>query len=209
MHERPEKRPSFAEIAEQLDQIFKQLIVQDKSVSENKGYLKDIEDTNVAHSQKMKAQYVDMKSQNRISRKKRQRDSTIRKLNSLDETDKGVFRKKDQTYVNAGFVPTEPKNDQPVTEDDFKLKDKRLYTSMCHETPLLDGLSASASPLSQIQRSISFKKSSSQDNLDKAKGRPILKTTQSCNPLYMVMDQLERDSKESLNDHKRNTICYL
>ena len=208
-HESPQQRPTFSEIAALIDQKFKQLVVQEKSGIENEGYLKAIQDTNVNHSERMKTQYVEMKSQNKMSRKGHSKVSTIKKLNSLEETKQGIQRKKNQTYVNACFDPTEPENVQPKNEDDLKLNDQRLYFSTCHETPLFDALSTSSTITTQKQQPFRYSGSTSQENLDKATDKTVLKATQSCNPLYMVMDQLEHAPKENLDDHKRNTICYL
>lgn len=208
-HESPEKRPSFSEIAAQIDHKFKQLVVQEKSVIESEGYLKSIQDTNVSHSERIKTEYVEMKTQNKMSRKKNTEASTIKKMNSHEATKQGMLKMNNQTYVNACFETTESANVQPKIEDDLKLKDPKLYFSMCHQTPLLATLSTSATFTPQRERLTRYSGSVSQENLDKATDKTGLKATQSCNPLYMVMDQLEHAPKESLDDHKRNTICYL
>ena len=208
-HESPQQRPTFSEIAALIDQKFKHLVVQEKSVIESEDYLKGIQDTSVNHSERMKTEYVEMKSQNKMSRKEQFKLSTIEKLNFIEETKQGIQRKKNQTYVNACFEHTEPKNVQPRNEDGLKLNDQRLYFSMGHETPLFDVLSTCSTIKAQKQRPIRYSGSASQENLDKATDKTVIKATQSCNPLYMVMDQLEHAPKESLDDHKRNTICYL
>ena len=208
-HESPEKRPSFSEIAAQIDHKFRNLVVQETSVIESEGYLKGIQDTNVNQSERIKTEYVEMKTQNKMYRKKNTEASIIKKMNSREETKQGMLKMKNQTYVNACFEPTEPANAQPRIEDDLKLNDKKLYFSMCHETPLLAALSTSTTFTPKKERPKRYSGSASQEKLDKATDKTVLKATQSCNPLYMVMDQLEHAPKESLDDHKRNTICYL
>ena len=212
-NETSDDRPGFSEIVEQLDHGFKQLHVTEKSTHEEKYYPNSIQHSHLQHSEDMKAQYVEMKSQNKLSRKQKSKESTIRKVDSLEESHNnvhsGIIRNKNQTYVNACFEPTEPETVQAGNGHDLKLNDQRLYTSMSHETPLLDVLSSFASPDSQLQRRTNLRRSTSQEILDKHMDTNVIKATQSCNPLYMVMDQLEPSTSSNLDDHKRNTICYV
>ena len=211
--ENPEERPTFSDIAEKLKGKFEQLQVQEKSANENMGYLKHIQDTNLQHSEDLKTQYVEMKSQNKLSRRQNKKERMIKKDSTIegshDDTIDGIIRRKNSAYVNACFIPTEPEDTQPRNEDDLKFTDQKLYTSMCHETPLLKALSTSVSTSSQNNRPINLRRSTSQVNLEKDVDAKAIKATQSCNPLYMVMDQLEKSESKHLDDLKRNTICYV
>lgn len=211
--ENPEERPTFSDIAGKLKGKFEQLQVQEKSANENKGYLKAIQDTNLQHSEDLKTQYVEMKSQNKLSQKQGRKERRVKNDSSIegmhDDTIDGIIMRKNSAYVNACFIPTEPEDTQPRNEDDLKFTDQKLYTSMCHETPLLNALSNTVSTPSPAHRPINLRRSSSQVNMEKNMDVKAVKATQSCNPLYMVMDQLEKSESRHLDDLKRNTICYV
>ena len=70
-NEIPEQRPTFSKIASQFEQAFKQMKTIETEGNDNGGHLNcSIESSLLQHSKDLKDQYVDMKSQNKKSRRR-------------------------------------------------------------------------------------------------------------------------------------------
>ena len=213
-NEFPEQRPSFTDLASQFDQAFKILKRVDVS-SEGPGkYVeRNINYLQLQNSESMKAQYVEMKTQNSKARNKK--NSTIKKLGTLEESqttriESSTDRNSRLVYVNASFEPTDEGPTKLNGKTDLKLNDPTLYTPMSNALPLLD-VSSNRNLQTKLRRcnSIQGKFPSCDKN--------ALKAAQSCNPLYMVVDKPPSspsspsllNSSKNFEDHKRKTICYM
>ena len=216
-NEVPEQRPTFSSIATQFQQAFKQIKTVETQENDNGVYFNcSIESSLLQHSKDMKDQYVDMKSQNKKSRK-RSKNSTNKQVNSVEKAQgnidvpDGMPRKKSSAlvYVNACFEPTEniATNAQVGNENDLKLNDPNLYDKaivfLIKDFVVTDNNSSN-------QQRIQLRRSSIQDGkAGSEKDGMALKTTQSCNPLYMVMDHLQPHSPKTIDALKRKTISYI
>ena len=219
-NEFPEQRPSFTDLASQFDQAFKLLKKVHVSDEAPENRLdRNIDYLQLQNSESMKAQYIEMKTQN--SRARNKKNSTIKKLGSLEENQtnritSSTSQKSMLVYVNASFEPTEEGVAQLNTKTDLKLNDPTLYTPMSNALPLLDVVGTDSSNpnlQNKMRRCNSIQGKFQQHGCDKN----ALKAAQSCNPLYMVLDKppsspsspsLLNASKECA-DHKRKTICYM
>ena len=220
-NEFPEQRPSFMDLASQFDQAFKLLKrvdVSNEAAPEN--YLdRNINYLQLQNSESMKAQYVEMKTQNSKARNKK--NSTIKKLGTLEESqtsgiESSTDRKSKLVYVNASFEPTDEGATQLNEKTDLKLNDPNLYAPMSNGLPLLDVVSNDSSNRNlqnKLRRCNSIQGKFKKDGCDKN----ALKAAQSCNPLYMVVDEPPSspfspsvlNSSKNVEDHKRKTICYM
>ena len=215
-NELPEERPTFSNLAIQFEQAFKQIKRIETQENDSGAHFNfSIESSILQHSKDMEDQYVDMKSINKKSQK-RSKHSTIKQVNSVEESQwsidvpDGILTKKSSAlvYVNACFEPTESikTNAQVGNENDLKLNDPDLYTSMSHALPLMDVLTDNNSSYQQLIKS---RRSSIQDEKAGFVDGKALKATQSCNPLYMVMDHLQPHSPKTIDAQKRKTISYI
>ena len=220
-NEFPEQRPSFTDLASQFDQAFKLLKrvdVSNEAAPEN--YLdRNINYLQLQNSESMKAQYVEMKTQNSKARNKK--NSTIKKLGTLEESqtsgiESSTDRKSKLVYVNASFEPTDEGATQLNEKTDLKLNDPNLYAPMSNALPLLDVVGTDSSNRNlqnKLRRCNSIQGKFQKDGCDKN----ALKAAQSCNPLYMVVDKPPSspcspsvlNSSQKIEDHKRKTICYM
>ena len=77
---------------------------------------------------------------------------------------------------------------------------------MSHALPLLDmGTQNDTSS----QQHIKPRRCSIQENKSGTLSKKSIKASQSCNPLYMVMDPLQPHAKKIIDDAKRKTISYI
>ena len=212
-NEFPEQRPSFMDLASQFDQAFKLLKRVDGSNEAPGKYLdRNINYLQLQNSESMKAQYVEMKTQNSKARNKK--NSTIKKLGTLEESqtsgiESSTDRRSRLVYVNASFEPTD---EGALNEKN----DPNLYASMSNALPLLDVVGTDSSNRNlqnKLRRCNSIQGKFKKDGCDKN----ALKAAQSCNPLYMVVDKPPSspcspsvlNSSQKIEDHKRKTICYM
>merc|ERR1711974_52806 len=85
-NEIPEQRPTFSNIASQFERAFKQMKTIETEGNDNGGHRNcSIESSLLQHSKDLKDQYVDMKSQNKKSRR-RSKHCTIKQVNSVEES---------------------------------------------------------------------------------------------------------------------------
>lgn len=219
-NEFPEQRPSFTDLASQFDESFKLLKRVNVSNEAPENQLdRNVDYLQLQNSESMKTQYIEMKTQNSKARNKK--NSTSKKIGSLRESHNSritssTSQKSMLVYVNASFEPTDEGVVQLNAKTDLKLNDPTLYAPMSNALPLLDVAGTDSSNRifqNKMRRCNSIQGKFQQHGCDEN----ALKAAQSCNPLYMVVDEppsspsspsLLNASKECA-DHKRKTICYM